>query len=131
MINLIILLISCIIAFFLKIIDIKEAFTEFQIELTLLDSLKVLFAIINSFLKMCMDKRIKSKDKIKLVKLLLLHFNRILTFLGEFTVQTMNALNLEKATMVSVKSTKRNAIKKVIKESIPLVFDTTFTSVAV
>lgn len=131
MMNLLILLISCIIAFFLKIIDIKEAFTEFQIELTLLDSLKVLFAIINSFLKMCTDKRIKSKDKIKLVKLLLLHFNRILTFLGEFTVQTMNALNLEKAAMVSVKSTKRNAIKKVIKESIPLVFDTTFTSVAV
>lgn len=80
MLNLLILLISCIIVFFLKTFDIKREFDEDDIDLTLLDSLKILFLVTVSLYQIYINDEFKSDIKYEKSKL-----NKILVFLRELS----------------------------------------------
>ena len=75
MINIFIFIISCIIAFLLKSLDIKLKFKESNIHLSILDSLKILFIITKSFIQIYFDTDTSKKSKKRIKKLYFLHFN--------------------------------------------------------
>lgn len=129
MINIFIFIISCIIAFLLKSLDIKLKFKESNIHLSILDSLKILFIITKSFIQIYFDTDTSKKAKKRIKKLYFLHFNYLLIFLTSIVCHTLKEFNKERNPSVDNSTIRKENNEKitdmlgVVKESMPLIWN--------
>lgn len=129
MINIFIFIISCIIAFLFKSLDIKLKFKESNIHLSILDSLKILFIITKSFIQIYFDTDTSKKSKKRIKKLYFLHFNYLLIFLTSIVCHTLKEFNKERNPSVDNSTIRKENNEKitdmlgVVKESMPLIWN--------